>query len=96
MAEVRWSQEAERWLREIHDHIAQDNPDAAVRTVRGIYEKAELLAEYPELGYRYRGRSDRSIRILLYGHDRIAYLIHDSGVTLLGIFHGALDIERYL
>jgi len=96
MAEVRWSEEAERWLREIHDYIAQDNPDAAVRTVRGIYEKAQVLTEHPELGYRYRGRSSQPVRILLYGHYRIAYLIHDPGVTILGIFHGALDITRYL
>lgn len=37
MGEVRWTAEAESWLREIHDYIAQDNPSAA----RGIYEKAQ-------------------------------------------------------
>lgn len=32
MGRVRWTAEAERWLREIHDYIAQDNPAAAFRT----------------------------------------------------------------
>lgn len=37
------------------------------------------------------------IRILLYGHYRIAYLVTETrDVQLLGIYHGALDIDRYL
>jgi toxin ParE1/3/4 len=51
MGEVRWTAEAEHWLRDIHDYIAQDNPAAAQRTVRGIAEKAKLLASFPEIGY---------------------------------------------
>jgi len=34
---------------------------------------------------------------LLYGHYRIAYLIKDkNNIDILGVFHGALAIERYL
>jgi plasmid stabilization system protein ParE len=41
--------------------------------------------------------TDREIRILLYGHYRIAYLVtEERDVRLLGIFHGALDLSRYL
>jgi len=36
------------------------------------------------------------IRILLYGHYRIAYIITDDFIDILGVFHGALQIERYL
>jgi len=40
--------------------------------------------------------SSRHVRILLYGHYRIAYLVKDDGnVDILGVFHGALDITRY-
>jgi len=31
MAELIWTAEAERWLRDIHDYIAQDNPSADCR-----------------------------------------------------------------
>ena len=97
MGRVRWTLEAERWLREIHDHISEDNPEAAVRTVRGIFERAQTLASFPERGFRYSSPSKRHIRVLLYGHYRIAYLVKDGGnVDILGIFHGALDIQRYL
>ena len=37
------------------------------------------------------------IRILLYGHYRIACLLKpDDNIDILGVFHGALDLERYL
>jgi len=97
MGEVSWSSEAERWLREIHDYIAKDNPAAAFRTVQGIYKKAEVLEEYPEIGYVYRKQGPQTVRILLYGHYRIAYTIKPtSEIDILGVFHGALDIDRYL
>lgn len=97
MGKVRWTEEAERWLREIHDYIASDNPSAAHRTARGIYDKIESLRAFPERGYSHTSRSGRPLRILLYGHYRIAYSVNeDKDVTVLGVFHGALDIDRYL
>ena len=38
MAEIRWTEEAANWLKEIHDYIAQDSPSAAAKVVSGIYE----------------------------------------------------------
>lgn len=97
MAEIAWTAEAERWLRDIYDYIAQDSPEAASRIVDGIYEKVQLLRQFPELGYQYEGHPDQDVRILVYGHYRIAYLIkRDGHIDILGVFHGALDIERYL
>jgi plasmid stabilization system protein ParE len=47
------------------------------------------------MGHRYQA-SRRHVRILLYGHYRIAYLIRDDGnIDVLGVFHGSLDISRY-
>ena len=95
MARVVWTAEAERWLRDIYDYIAADNPRAAAATVEGIYEKAQGLADFPEMGARHWG-SSRNVRVLLYGHYRIAYLVKDgSDIAVLGVFHGALDISKY-
>lgn len=96
MAEIRWSHEAAQWLKEIYEYIAQDNPIAAGKVVSGIYEKAQLLSDFPEIGYKYREEPEGEIRILLYGHYRIAYIITDGPIDILGVFHGALQIERYL
>ena len=94
MAEIRWTAEAQRWLKEIHGYIAADNPEAAFRTVIGIVERVEVLSHFPELGHRYTERPD--VRVLMYGHYRIAYLIRGANVDILGVFHGALEIARYL
>ena len=96
MAEIRWSHEADQWLKEIYEYIAQDNPTAAGKVLSGIYEKAQLLSDFPEIGYKYREEEEGEIRILLYGHYRIAYLITDGPIDILGVFHGALKIEKYL
>lgn len=95
MAEITWTEEAQRWLEDIFEYIAADNPAAAARTVQGIYERAQILSTFPEIGHRYLA-SSRNVRILLYGHYRIAYLVKNEGnVDILGIFHGSLDITRY-
>lgn len=95
MATIKWTIEAERWLHDIYSYIAADNPRAAAQTVEGIYERTQLLREFPEIGYQYEG-SKRHVRILLYGHYRITYLVTEqSNVEILGVFHGALDIDRY-
>ena len=97
MATINWTAEAERWLKDIYDYIAQDNPTAAAKVVTGVYEKAQILRQFPEIGYSYRVETEGQIRILLYGHYRITYLIKDNDqIDILGIFHGALDIGKYL
>jgi plasmid stabilization system protein ParE len=97
MAEINWTAEAERWMRDIYDYIAQDKPVAAANVVSGIYAKTQLLRDFPEIGYMYRKEPDGDIRILLYGHYRIAYFIKgQKRIDILGVFHGALDIDRFL
>ncbi len=97
MVEINWTREAQVWLSDIYNYIALENRDAATRTVSGLFQKAQLLKRHPKLGYRYEAEESREVRILLYGHYRIAYLIKsESSIDILGVFHGALSIERYL
>ncbi|MDP2682703.1 MAG: type II toxin-antitoxin system RelE/ParE family toxin [Deltaproteobacteria bacterium] len=37
MAKIIWTNEAERWLKDIHDYIAADNPTAAFMVVEGFF-----------------------------------------------------------
>ncbi len=97
MARLVWTQESRWWLREIYGFIARDSQEAAGRVVRGIYDKAHLLVEFPEMGYSYRRRADRRVRVLLYGRYRIVYEhSQDGDIYVLGVFHGALDLKRHL
>jgi hypothetical protein len=50
MAQITWTDEARRWLEDIFEYIAADNPEAAAQTVEGIFERAQVLAQYHELG----------------------------------------------
>lgn len=98
MAQVAWTAEAQVRLRDIHDYIAAENPAAAQRVALAIYESVRVLHEHPRLGQRYLYVTDREVRILLCSHYRIAYVIHEGtgDIDILGVFHGALPIERYL
>ena len=98
MASLKWTDEALAWLREIHDYIAADNPSAATEVMEGIIGRAEQLATFPDSGSRLRVLPEGDLRMWLYGHYRIAYLQPGDGgaITIIGVFHGALDIDRYL
>ena len=95
MAEIKWTEESLRWLEDIYEYVSIDDPSAASRILQGIYDRTQDVLAFPEIGYRYTP-STRHIRILLYGHYRIAYLVkNDRDIDILGVFHSALDIARY-
>jgi plasmid stabilization system protein ParE len=97
MAEIRWTEESAQWLRDIYEYISADNLKAAEKVISTIFEKVQVLRDHPDIGHEYQAVSGRKVRIILYGHYRITYLIKKSGdIDILGIFHGALDIDRYL
>jgi len=97
MAKIKWTAEAESWLSEIFEYIAQENPVTARNVVLSIYEQVQILRDFPEIGYKYKTEKEGNIRVLLYGHYRIAYLIRTTDqIDILGVFHGAMDIDRYL
>jgi toxin ParE1/3/4 len=97
LAEIIWTRESEIWLKDVYNYIADDDSDAAERIINNIYEKVQLLLDHPRIGYRYEPAEPREVRILLYEHYRITYLIKDNGdIVILGVFHGALEIDRYL
>ena len=97
MAKIVWTEEAERWLLKIHDYIAKDRPAAAFNVVQAVYARAQILERFPELGHRYTSPSGRETRILLWGHYRIVYVHRaNDDVHILGVFHGAMDLDQYL
>jgi len=97
MVDINWTNEASFWLKDIYNYIAQDNPKIAKKVVNEIFTKTQILATFPKVGYPYEDDTNNEIRILLYGHYRIAYFIKDTEtIDILGVFHGSLAIERYL
>ena len=96
MEEIIWTREAEIWMKEIYDFIALDDKQKASEVINGIYEEAQILRKHPQIGYRYRKEPEGQVRVLLYGHYRIAYLLTaKESIKVLGVYHGSLDIDRY-
>jgi len=60
MAILRWTAEATQWLKDIFDYIALENPQAANKVVSDIYQKAQILESFPEIGYNYRTEPEGS------------------------------------
>ena len=97
MASLNWTTEAEQWLLDIFRYIAEDDPLAARKVVQGIYDRARILKDFPHIGYRYEETGEGEIRVLLYGHFRIAYRVKsDDQLDVLGVFHGAMELDCYL
>jgi toxin ParE1/3/4 len=96
VAKIVWTEEAERWLLKIHDYIAADRPAAAFQVVESIYRRAQILAQFPDIGHSYRTTSGRTTRILLWGHYRIVYVQPSADeIHIVGVFHGAMELKRY-
>lgn len=47
---LRWTRLALADFEQAHDHIAQDNPEAARQIAQCILEATELLLKYPRIG----------------------------------------------
>lgn len=60
------------------------SPRAATKVIDGIVEKAELVANFPGIGTRLRVEPEGDVRMILYGHYRIAYRVSSRQATLLG------------
>ena len=50
MAEINWTNESLRWLEDIFDFIAQNNPGAASQVVNSIYDRVQVLKDHREIG----------------------------------------------
>jgi len=44
MAEITWAEEAQRWLKDIFEYIAADNPEAA--DILGVFHGALDITRY--------------------------------------------------
>ena len=95
MAKIVWTSESLSWLEDIYNYISQDSISAAKKVVDGIYQRVQTLVAFPLIGYLYQTKNNHEIRILLYGHYRIAYLIKNDTIYILGIYHGALEMKKY-
>jgi len=89
--EVRWSIPAAEDLEHICEWIERDNPDAARRVARTIYDECGRLKDFPHLGRpsrRMAGRRELTFAPLPY---IAVYQVTENAIEISRIFHGAQD-----
>jgi len=89
--QLRWSTPAADDLERICVWIERDNPDAARRVARTIYEGCVRLKDFPNLGRpsdRLPGR--RELIFAPYPYI-VVYTVKPEAIEISRIFHGAQD-----
>ena len=89
--EVRWSLPAAEDLELICERIERDNPEAASRVARTVYEGCARLKDFPYLGRassRMAGRRELVFSLLPY---IAVYRVTEHAVEISRIYHGAQD-----
>ena len=89
--QVRWSLPATEDLERICERIERDNPEAARRIARTIYDGCARLKDFPYIGRassRMTGRREVVFSPLPY---IVVYQVTQQAVEISRIFHGAQD-----
>jgi len=87
---LRWTTPAAQDLDNIVRRIQQDNPDAAAKVAKTLYDGCGSLENFPRLGRK--GRIEGTRELVFAGLPYIVvYRIQDQSLEILRIYHGAQD-----
>jgi toxin ParE1/3/4 len=75
---ILWSDSALDRTVEFFDFIAEDNPAAARRTLQGLFNRVDALAEHPLLGRRLSKDVDPNLRRLVAGSYVVIYRVNKA------------------
>jgi toxin ParE1/3/4 len=88
--DIRWTPEASSNLENISIRIAEDNPEAALKTVRIVFQRIEQFVTFPHRGRI--GPEEGTRELVLSPLPYIAvYRVKDSIIEILHIWHCAQD-----
>lgn len=72
---------------EIRAYIAEDNPDAADRTVNEIFDRIRQLIPFPDQGFRRPNLTPLPLRFVPVGNYVIAYAPEKKPLWIVAVFH---------
>ena len=91
---IRWTPSAAYDLEQISNHIAEDNPESALQTVRAIFSRIEELATFPRRGRQ--GLEEGTRELVLSPLPYIAvYRVTEQVVEILHFYHGGTGSISY-
>jgi len=85
---LQWTARAELQLFEIADYIAADDPEAAIRWIERLRDRARRAARMPRSGRRVPELGRDDIREVLEGAYRIVYRIEQRAISVVAVFEG--------
>lgn len=87
----RFSRRAEADVEEIGNFIAEDHPARAVTFIRELRARCRQLTGFPQAAPQ-RPEYGEGVRMAIFGHYRILYVVHDDLLEIRRVMHGACDI----
>ena len=85
---LRYTPRAKLDLAEIHDYIAQENPQAARRVILLIRKAAETLPQNPQIGRPGRIVGTRELTVGRFPF-MISYCVDSEEIQILAVVHTA-------
>jgi plasmid stabilization system protein ParE len=80
--------EAEGDLNDIWEYLAEDNPEAADRTIDKIVAAIDALVPFPNQGHRRPDLTSRPLRFISVDNYLVAYAPDKKPLWILAVMHG--------
>ena len=94
MGKIVWTSSSLRDLQQIHEYISEDSMFYADRFVTKLYERVNILEDFPLTGRMVPEKEDESIRELIEGNYRIFYKVEKrNNISILRVHHSARNIQ---
>jgi toxin ParE1/3/4 len=90
--QLRVTRLAQSDIDQIHDHIAIDNPTAALRWVQRTRRQFKFLAANPGVG-ELRHEVRPAMRCFSHGNYAIFFRIVEDAIEIVRVVHGRRDVD---
>lgn len=93
--QLEWSNEALEDIESIATYIEKDSPVYAKSVVFKIFEKAEIIRDFTELGRIVPELNDSTIREIFVYSYRLIYKIDSNKILFVAVIHGKRLLENH-
>lgn len=94
MVKLIWTEQAINDLEDIGDYIAESSEKYAKLTVKRLYDKSDILKQFPQTGRIVPEKNEETVRELIEGNYRIIYeIVSEDLIYILTVYHSARDLK---
>ena len=93
MVKLIWTDQAIDDLQNIGDYIAENSEKYAKLTVRRLFERVEILKQFPNAGRIVPEQNEEQVRELIEGSYRIIYERFDDRINILTVYHSSRELK---